>query len=269
MSHTPPFAIITGASRGIGSAYARQLAEQGYNLLLVGRDHKRLDRITADLQSKYGGMVEKEYLDLTDSGAAQTLYARAMSLNHPVSILIHNAGFGLYGTFAETSHAKIMDMLHLHVLQITESTRLFLPDMVARGQAAIIIVSSLAGLFPIPYMAEYAATKTYLNTFFEALAQEMDGTGVTIQVCCPGFTDTDFHKTAGYRPRHVLCSQSPHQVATVSLNALKSRRTMVMIGWQGHLAYWMTRVLPRRLLMSLAARFVKPPSPLSPPPPTT
>ncbi|MGD9852278.1 MAG: SDR family NAD(P)-dependent oxidoreductase [Nitrospirales bacterium] len=269
MSHPPPFAIITGASRGIGAAYAQQLAKHGYNLLLVGRDHNRLDRITTDLQSKYAVMVEKEYLDLTESSSAQTLHTRALELNRNVSLLIHNAGFGLYGTFATMPHSKIRNMLHLHVLQITESTRLFLPDMVAQGQGAIIIVSSLAGLFPIPYMAEYAATKAYLNTFFEAVAQETDGTGVTVQVCCPGFTDTDFHRTAGYRPRHVLFPQSPHQVATVSLKALESRQTLVMIGWQGHLAYWMTRVLPRRFLMSLAARFVKPPSPLSSPPPTT
>ncbi len=269
MSHPPSFAIITGASRGIGAAYAVQLAKQGYNLLLVGRDHNRLDRIAMDLQSEYAVMIEKEYLDLTESGAAQVLLTRAMSLNQPASLLIHNAGFGLYGPFADAPHSKIMDMLRLHVLQITESTRLFLPNMIAHGKGSIIIVSSLAGFFPIPYMAEYAATKTYLNTFFEALAQEMKGTGVTIQVCCPGFTDTDFHKTAGYRPRHVLFPQSPHQVASVSLNALESGRTLVMIGWQGRLAYWMTRVLPRRLLMSLAARFVKPPSsPLSPPPTT-
>lgn len=269
MSHPPPLAIITGASRGIGAAYALQLAKQGYSLLLVGRDHERLNRMTEDLQSKYAVKIEKEYLDLTESGAAQTLYNRAVALNQDLSILIHNAGFGLYGTFASIPQSKVRDMLHLHVLQVTESTRLFLPRMMAQGTGTIIIVSSLAGLFPIPYMAEYAATKAYLNTFFEALAQEVDGTGVTIQVCCPGFTDTDFHRTAGYRPRHVLSPQSPHQVASVSLKALESRRTMVMIGWQGHLAYWMTRVLPRRFLMSLAAKFVKPPSLFSSPPPTT
>lgn len=269
MSRPPSFAIITGASHGIGAAYALLLAQQGYDLLLVGRDHKRLDGIARDLRSEYGVMIVEEYLDLTESGAAQRLFTRAMSLNRPVSLLIHNAGFGLYGPFADMPHSKIVDMLHLHVLQITESTKLFLPHMVAQNQAAIIIVSSLAGFFPIPYMAEYAATKTYLNTFFEALAYELKGTGVGIQVCCPGFTDTDFHKTAGYRPRHMLLPQSPNQVASVSLNALKAGRTLVMIGWQGRLAYFMIRVLPRRVLMSLAARFVKPPSSLVTLPPDT
>ncbi len=260
MNLSSPFAIITGASRGIGAAYALELAKRGYDLLLVGRDTIRLDRLATDLHEKYGVTIDKKCLDLTEREASHTLYTHTRSLNRPITLLIQNAGFGLYGPFIALPQSKIQEMLRLHIHQITESTRLFLPDLRTQGHGAIIIVSSVSGFFPIPYMAEYAATKAYLNAFGEAVAHELLGTGVTIQVCCPGFTDTDFHETAGYRPRHVLPPQSPNQVAVVSLDALESRRTLVTIGWQGRLAYWIAHLLPHRILLVLAARFVKPPS---------
>ena len=263
MSSPSPFAIITGASRGIGAAYASALAKQGYDLLLVARDIPRLEQIAADLQKQHGVTIETNAMNLTTSEAAQTLHAHVQSLNRPISLIVQNAGFGFYGDFAEMPQEKVQAMTHLHVQHITESTRLFLPDLIAQGRGAMIIVSSVVGFIPIPYMAEYAATKAYLKAFGEAIAYEIRGTGVTIQVCCPGFTETDFHDTAGSRPRHIFFPQSAHQVAEVSLKALESSRTIVTIGWQGRLTKWVTRLIPQKILLSLAAGFVKPPSPSS------
>jgi hypothetical protein len=168
----------------------------------------------------------------------------------------------MYGDFGEMPLASIRNMLQLHMNTIVENIRLFLPDMLARKQGAIITVASVAGFFPIPYMTEYAATKAFLIAFSKGLAQETQKQGVTIQVCCPGFTTTDFHQTAGHQPKHILFAQSPQQVVHTSLHALKSKRTLVTIGWQGRLALWTSKIVPRTILIALAGKFVKPPSPI-------
>lgn len=260
MDQLPPFAVITGASRGIGAEYARALAAQGYDVLLIGRDKTRLETLRQELQREHQREVWMESLDLSKPQAAETLYKLAQSYRSEVSLLVNNAGFGLYGDFAEMPLASIRDMLQLHMNTIVESIRLFLPDMLERKHGAIITVSSVAGFFPIPYITEYAATKAFLIAFSEGLARETNKQGVTIQVCCPGFTDTDFHQTAGHHPKHVLFAQSPQQVVQTSLRALQTKHTLVTIGWQGRLALWIGKIVPQRILMTLSGKAVKPPS---------
>lgn len=261
MDQTPPFAVITGGSRGIGAQYARALAAQGYDLLLVARDRTRLETLRHELHRVYQREIWTESLDLSQSRAAETLHDLARSYRSEVSLLINNAGFGLYGDFAEMPLASIQNMLQLHMNTIVESIRLFLPDMLARKQGAIITVASVAGFFPIPYITEYAATKAFLIAFSEGLARETQNQGVTIQVCCPGFTDTDFHQSAGHQPKHVFFAQSPQQVVQASLHALQSKRTLVTIGWQGRLALWISKIIPHTIMMALAGKSVKPPPP--------
>jgi len=260
MNQTLPFAVITGASRGIGAEYARALASQGYDLLLIGRDKNRLETLRQELQGEYQREIWVESLDLSQPHAAKRLHELAQSFRSEVSILINNAGFGWYGDFADMPLARIQDMLQLHMNTIVESTRLFLPDMLVRKQGAIIIVASVAGFFPIPYMTEYAATKAFLIAFSEGLARETQNQGVTIQVCCPGFTNTDFHQTAGHQPKHVLFAQSPQQVVQTSLHALQSKRTLVTIGWQGRLAHWLSKIIPHPIVIAIAGKAVKPSS---------
>jgi len=260
MDQTPPFAVITGASRGIGAEYARALAAQGYDLLLVARDSARLEKLKHELHRVYQIEIWTESLDLSQSQAAETLYNLARSYRTEVSLLINNAGFGVYGHFVEMSLSTIREMLQLHMNTIVENIRLFLPDMLARKRGAMIIVSSVAGFFPIPYITEYAATKAFLIAFSEGLARETHKQGVTIQVCCPGFTDTDFHQSAGHQPKHVFFAQSPQQVVHTSLQALQSKRTLVTIGWQGRVALWISKIIPHTLMMSIAGKAVKPPS---------
>ena len=258
MEYTPPFAVITGASRGIGAEYARTLATKGYDLLLVARDHTRLENLKQELQQTTKTKIWVESLDLSQPRAAQLLYDRARSYRSEISLLINNAGFGIYGDFSELPLTTIRNMLQLHINTVVESIRLFLPDMLTRKHGSIITVASVAGFFPIPYISEYAATKAFLIAFSEGLARETREQGVTIQVCCPGFTDTDFHQTAGHQPKHVLFSQSPQQVVQTSLNALQSKRTLVTIGWQGRLALWISKIIPHKILMTLAGKAVKP-----------
>ncbi len=260
MEHTPPFAVITGASRGIGAEYARVLAAQSYDLLLVARDHTRLENLKQELQQTTKTEIWMEQIDLSQPHSAQLLYDRARSYRSEVSLLINNAGFGIYGDFSELPLTTIRNMLQLHMNTTVESIRLFLPDMLARKRGNIITVASVAGFFPIPYITEYAATKAFLISFSEGLARETQDQGVTIQVCCPGFTDTDFHQTAGHQPKHILFAQSPQQVVQTSLKALQTKRTLVTIGWQGRLALWISKLIPHKILMAFAGNAVKPPS---------
>jgi len=260
MDQTSPFAIITGASRGIGAEYARALASQGYDLLLVARDSTRLEILRQELHRVTQREIWTESLDLSQPQAAETLHDLALSYRAEVSLLINNAGFGSYGDFVDIPLSSIRKMLQLHINTIVESIRLFLPAMLIRKQGTIITVASVAGFFPIPYITEYAATKAFLIAFSEGLARETQNQGVTIQVCCPGFTDTDFHKSAGHQPKHVFFAQSPQQVVQASLQALQSKRTLVTIGWQGRLALWISKIVPHTIMMALAGKAVKPPA---------
>ena len=150
--------------------------------------------------------------------------------------------------------ARIQEMLRLHVNTIVESIRLFLPGMIERRAGSIINVSSIAGLFPLPYMAEYAATKAFLISLSEALAEEARPFGVHVQACCPGSTETDFHTTAGIRPGNPLGLQTPAAVVAVSLAALERGPTVVTIGWRGRVLALLSRGFPRAWLARAAAR---------------
>lgn len=257
MGHQSPFAVITGASRGIGAEYARALAAQGYDLLLIARDHNRLHLLAKDLHRTYSIDIRTECLDLAKPDAGKQLYRLAQSCHSPVTLLINNAGFGMYGELADLPLSSIQEMLYVHVYVTTETTRLFLADMMAQRLGAIINVASVAGFFPLPYMAVYAATKAFIISFSEAVAFEARQNGVRIQVCCPGYTETDFHQTAEHRPRHILPPQHPHDVVQTSLNALKCNKTLVTIGWSGVAAHWTARLLPTQWLMQLSSRFVR------------
>lgn len=252
-----PFAVITGASRGIGAAYAEALADRGYDLLLVGRDRDRLESVSLRVKGK-GAEVFVEAIDLSQPGASHRLFAAARDRRPAVDLLINNAGFGLFGAFAEAPFSHIQAMLQVQVTAVVESMRLFVPGMVERRTGAIINVSSVAGAFSLPYCAEYAATKSFLIRFSEAVAEEVRTSGVRIQVCCPATTETDFHATAGFRPTHGLGAQTAGQVVAVSLQGLDRGQVVVPTGWRARGLMWLGRYGPRRLLLTASARRMNP-----------
>lgn len=252
-----PFAVVTGASRGIGAEYAKALAAKGYDLLLVARDQARLERMASDLSTKHAVSVQTVAIDLTVPDAAQRLYVASRQCRDHVDLLVNNAGFGAFGAFIELPMLRIQEMLRLHVNTIAESMRLFLPGMVERSSGAVINVASTAGLFTVPFMAEYAATKTFLITLSQALSEEVRPFGVRIQACCPGSTDTDFHQTSGFRANNPLGRDTAAQVVSASLAALNRGPIVVMVGWRGQLIWWLTRLIPATLLTRIAGRWLR------------
>ena len=252
-----PFAVVTGASRGIGAAYARLLASRGYDLLLVSRDEARLTHLSHELETNHRIQAHVFVADLAQPDAAHQLFVESRQYRQTPEMLINNAGFGLYGEFVSHPLPRIQEMLHVHVRTVVESIRLFLPGMIERGSGTIINVASIAGLLPIPHFAEYAATKAFLVSFSEALAEEVRPTGVVVQACCPGQTETDFHGTADFRPPGRLPMQTADQVVHASLAALPNKGPVVTIGWQGRLTALAIKWLPRMFLIKTVGRITR------------
>ncbi len=253
-----PFAVVTGASRGIGAEYARALAARGCDVLLVARDAQRLEQLAAELVTRYAVSAQWVVIDLSEAEAGHKLYAAARRHRPMVDVLVNNAGFGLYGQFVEMPMDRLQQMLRLHINSVVESMRLFLPGMIERQRGTVINVASIAGLFSMPYLAQYAATKAFLVSLSEAIDQEVRSSGVRIQACCPGSTETDFHAAAGYVPKDPVRSESPAEVVAASLAALGRGRCLVPIGWRGRLYAVMSRWVPRAVLLRASAAFMKP-----------
>jgi short-subunit dehydrogenase len=188
-------ALITGASSGIGAEYARQAAVRGYDLLLVARRKERLDALTGEILKRYPERSVNSFIaDLTLSLELESLASYINGI-HDLALLVNNAGFGTVGKFADIDAQRQIDMIHVHILASVRLIHSALPGMMKRGKGNIINVSSVGSFFPLPGNVNYCATKTYLNTFSEALHYELKGTGVRVQALCPGFTHTEFHES--------------------------------------------------------------------------
>ncbi|MEB3233292.1 MAG: SDR family oxidoreductase [Leptolyngbyaceae bacterium] len=190
--------LITGASSGIGAAFAEAMAARGDALILVARSQDKLDALAQRLRQRHGSKVETIVQDLTADNAAEAIAHTVDTLNLTVDILVNNAGFGDYGAFHERDRTKQLDMIRLNILALTDLTYQFLPAMVQRRSGHIINVGSIASFQPIPYMAIYAATKAFVLSFSEALWVEVEPFGVKVLALCPGPTTTNFQAVAEF-----------------------------------------------------------------------
>lgn len=227
-------AVITGASAGIGEAFARQLAGAGFDLTLVARREERLRALAAALSAAHAVQVEVWPADLADEADVAALASHLAAADDLV-LLVNNAGFGTRGAFIEVPLERTLAMIHVHVLATVALCRATAPAMVARGRGAIINVSSIAAFFPSAGGANYGATKAYLNAFSEALAAELRGSGVGVQALCPGFTTTEFHDVGDYEAYDRRQIPAPlwmpaSEVVAESLAALGSGRVIVVPG---------------------------------------
>lgn len=195
--HDRPVALVTGASAGLGAAFARALAARGCDLILVARRRERLETLAEELRQERGAQAEALPADLADLGDVQRVEERIHRAAH-LDYLISNAGFGVRGFFADSDINRHTAMAQVHVLASMRLTRAALPGMLDRGSGNIVHVSSLGSFIALPGSIHYYATKAYLNTFCIGLSREVAGTGVRVQALCPGFTRTEFHQTPEY-----------------------------------------------------------------------
>lgn len=255
-----PVALITGASSGIGAAFARGLARRGHDVILVARRLDRLEALAAELQAAHGGRAVAIAQDLAAPDAAEALSRAVSERGLAVELLVNNAGIGYYDHFAEMDRAHVMGMVTLNVATLTALTHAFLPEMVARGRGGVIQVASAAAFQPIPYGAVYAATKAYVLALSEALAEEVAPKGVRVVCVCPGSTESEIHSYSGVKP--ALLDLAPPMPAEVvvdeTLRALDWRQRVVVPGLQNVLGAFAARVLPRPLVTHLAGRIFAP-----------
>lgn len=256
--HSPPgWAVVTGASSGLGREFALALAERGHPVLAVARRHERLRALADELNAR-GGQVEPLVADLSTAAGIDTVLARAGEVE--VELIVNNAGAASYGPFASLSPERERELLRLNVEAIVTLTHGLLPAMLARGRGGVINLASIVAFQPMPYFAAYAASKAFVLSFSEALAEELRSTGVRVTVVAPGVTETGFADVAG---SHHPESRMPHlqsaRVVRAALRAHDRGRTLKVVGGSYVLLTIAGRFTPRAVLRRMMRRLWQPP----------
>ena len=250
-----PAALITGASGGIGYELAKLFAKDHHNLVLVARNGPRLAQVADELQRQFGITVRTFALDLTKPDAPQSLFAQLQSAGVAVDILVNNAGYGQFGEFADVPAEESLGQIQLNITALTHLTRLFLAPMLERGSGKIMNVASTAGFQPGPLMAVYYATKAYVISFSEALANELAGHGVTVTCLCPGATETGFAGRAGNDKTRLFKNLRPMDAKTVArtgYRGLLKGKTLVIPGMRNWLVAESVRFSPRKMVTAVS-----------------
>jgi uncharacterized protein len=249
-------ALVTGASSGIGLELAREFAAGGYNLVLVARSEKKLEELAAELRDRHGVDARVLAKDLSKPQAPDELFQEAGAPT-PVDVLVNNAGFATFGPFAETDLGRELEELQVNVVALTHLTKKFLPGMLARRRGGVLNVASTAAFQPGPLMAVYYATKAYVLSFSEALAEELRGTGVTVSVLCPGPTATEFSARADMQDsglfKGMLAVADARSVARAGYEGFRAGKRIVIPGLLNKVGAQSIRLTPR----GLATRVVK------------
>lgn len=254
MSEGASWAVITGASSGIGLELARLIAADGYSLVITARRLDRLRELGRELEELHGIEVLPLQADLSHPGSSEELYRELFDRGIAPVVLVNNAGFGELGRFYETDPKRISSMVQLNCATLTELTRYVLPEMVARKQGRILNLSSVAAFQPGPFMATYYATKAYVQSLSEALAEELEGTGVTVTALCPGPTASEFQQeakmdTAKYFSKGRI--PTAREVAEQGYRAMLRGKRVAVGTVSYRLLLFFSRFLPRRLIVKV------------------
>ena len=249
--------LITGASSGIGREFAHLYAEDKQDLIIVSRSEKELWNLKVELQKKHKIHVTVITGDLSKQGAAQELYKKIKAGKLTIDILINNAGFGDFGETVEMEAERVRAMLNLNILTLTELSILFGCAFKKRRSGGIINVASTAGFQPLPYLNAYSASKSYVLSFSEGLAKELEDHGVVVTCLCPGMTTTNFFKNTTLSPSDIKDMMGAREVALIGKKAFESKKLTVVAGFKNWLRSSASRFLPRSLVAKLAKRIMK------------
>ena len=250
-------ALITGASTGIGYALSRRFAADRHDLILVARQQQRLTQVADELQKEFGITAKVIAADLSRPEAPQTISDAVRKESLRVEYLVNNAGIGLGGKFAETDLTVELSMMQLNMVTLVHLTKLFLPDMLSRRSGRIMHVASTAAFQPGPLMAVYYATKSFVLSFSEAIANELKGTGVTVTALCPGPTESEFQKRAHIENTRLIKGKlmgwmTSEEVAKVGYQGFMSGKRLVIPGLINKIGVHSTRLSPRAVTAQVA-----------------
>lgn len=254
MTFTPNRSLVTGASSGIGTAFARALAERGSDLVLVARREDRLRALAEELGSRYSILAEVVPADLARPAIGQQL----RNQTGPIDLLINSAGFATYGPVAASDPSQLEGEIDVDVRALVSITRAYLPDMIGAGYGGVVNIASTAAFQPVPGMAVYSAAKAFVRSFSEAVWHEASPYGVKVLALSPGATRTEFFDVVGTTSAAVGRFQSADAVAAIGLRALDARRTPpgIVCGPANKVAAALSRFLPRRAVIAATARMV-------------
>jgi len=251
------WALVTGASAGIGLALAELLAQGKANLVLTARRTDRLDEIAVDLHSKHGVKVEVCGADLTRTDAPDKIQAFTAGRNIEVELLVNNAGFGAFGYIHGIPAQTMLDMVQVNCSAVVHLTRLYIPGMVERKHGDVMIVSSVAAFQALPYNAVYSATKAFDLLFAEGIAEEVSQFGVNVCALCPGATTTEFQGVAKQPDRVFRKPETAEKVARVGLEAMAQGKSYVISGARNRIMVESERLAPRRFITKMAGKMMR------------
>jgi len=245
-------AVITGASSGIGEAYAKKFAAQGYDLLLIARRKEKLLEISKNLNELYDSSVKMLPCDLSDEEQIKYVEKEIMHKNN-INVLVNNAGFGLNEAFHSTPIEKSVAMIKVHIIATVRLTRAVLPIMIKNNSGIIINVSSIGAFIMVPNNLIYSATKTFLNTFSEHLKLELKNTNIIVQSLCPGFTKTSFYKTYEYKNLNLSVVPeklwlTPDELVEISVKSLSKKNLICIPGFINKFAVKFRKIVSRIMI---------------------
>jgi len=252
-----PTALITGATSGIGAEYARRLASDGYNLIITGRREAKIRALADELSNAYGSDVEVILVELSDFAQVDDLIENIK--DQDIHLLVNNAGFGTIKFFSNEPFELYEKMIHVHILAHMKIIYAILPQMIENGKGTIINISSAGAFLPSPKTVVYSGTKAFLVAFTESLHMELEGTGVQVQVVCPGLTKTDMHVRLGIPEDRIINWGlfqwiSPQEVVECSLRCLKKKKVLCLPGRLNKMQVFMRRLVPESLFFKTTSR---------------
>lgn len=248
-------ALITGASGGLGAEFARIHAFNGGDLVLIARNQAKLDELKVELEKQYGVSIYVIAKDLSEQSAPKEVFEELQAKKIRIDYLINNAGFGDFGLFAECSWERQLEMINLNVIALTYLTRLFLPGMVQQKSGKILNVASTAAFQPGPTMSVYFASKAFVLSFSEAIANELQGTGITVTALCPGATETGFKNAADLGKSNLFKGggiANASDVAKFGYKAMMKGKRVVVHGFMNRLMAQSVRFVPRNIVTAIA-----------------